>query len=276
MIKYWFDYKTVIISGASSGIGKMLAKRLIKDHCCKVIGIGRSEQKLRDFSQELGYMNHRFSWYAFDVSRKEKWQELYNSIVKEGIKPDILINCAGVLPEFDRFERHTAEEAERIMQINFFSVVYSMELFLPLLLESENAAIINISSGVALCPFAGTSAYAASKAAMKAFTDAVREEIRGRCYISLVCPGFTKTDIFRNQGAKSRKAHREIDLICTDCDKIVNRIIKGMQKKKSDPVYGADAHIINIGNKLFGTFCCDFSSKALKLSGFEIFKDILR
>ena len=75
MNKCWFDYKTVILSGASSGIGKGIAERLIKDHGCKVIGIARNEQRLINFKEELGNKGDNFSYYTFDVSQEEKWQE---------------------------------------------------------------------------------------------------------------------------------------------------------------------------------------------------------
>ena len=82
MNKCWFDYKTVILSGASSGIGKGIAERLIKDHGCKVIGIARNEQRLLNFKAELGNKGDNFTYYTFDVSQEEKWRELADTLEK--------------------------------------------------------------------------------------------------------------------------------------------------------------------------------------------------
>ncbi len=274
MTKCWFDYKTVILSGASSGIGKDLAIRLIKDHGCKVIGIARTESKLAALKEELGNQADKFSYYTFDVSEKEKWTELAEALTKEDINPDILINNAGILPKFDRFENYTIEEIDKAMQINFYSSVYSMNALMPIILRSENAAIINVASSAALCPLAGTSVYSASKAALKSFSDAVREEHRGQLYLGVVCPGFTKTDIFRNQSESSSKSEKAMNMVSTDCDKMVDLIINGMWNKKEDMVFGMDAHMMEIGNKALGVTCSKVASKVMSVSGLEIFKDV--
>ena len=276
MTKCWFDYKTVILTGASSGIGKLLAEKLIKDHGCNVIGIARTKSKLDALKQELGAVGHKFTYYTFDVSCKEKWQELASELKEKGITPDILINNAGILPKFDRFENYSLEEVDSAMQINFYSAVYSMKALMPAILESETPAIINVASSAALCSLAGTSVYSASKAALKSFTDAVREETRGRCYVGLICPGFTKTDIFRNQSESSSKSRKAMDFVSTDCDRMVRLIVNSMWKKKEDSVFGADAHLMDIGNKLCGTLCSNISSKVMKISGLEIFSEIFR
>lgn len=276
MKKCWFDYKTVILSGASSGIGKDLATRLIKDHACKVIGIARTESKLAALKEELGNKGESFSYYTFDVSDREKWAELAETLKKEGIKPDILINNAGILPKFDRFVNYTLEEIDQAMQINFYSCVYSMNALMPIILRSENAAIVNVASSAALCSLAGTSVYSASKAALKSFTDAVREEHRGDLYIGLVCPGFTKTDIFRNQSGASSKSEKAMNMVSTDCDKMVDLIINGMWNKKEDMVFGMDAHMMDVGNKALGTTCSKVASKVMEISGLEIFKDVFK
>lgn len=274
MNKCWFDYKTVILSGASSGIGKGIAERLIKDHGCKVIGIARNEQRLINFKQELGNKGDNFTYYTFDVSQEEKWQELADTLEKENIRPDILINNAGILPKFDKFVNYSIEEIRKAMEINFYSCVYSMQALMPIILKSDSAAIVNVASSAALCSLAGTSVYSASKAALKGFTEAVREEHRGNCYISLICPGFTKTDIFRNQTKSSDKAQKAMDLISTDCDKMVDYIIKGMWKKREKMVLGMDAHFMDKGYKLLGTTCSSVSSKVMKISGLDMFRSI--
>lgn len=274
MNKCWFDYKTVILSGASSGIGKGIAERLIKDHGCKVIGIARNEERLLNFKAELGNKGDNFTYYTFDVSQEEKWHELADTLKKENIKPDILINNAGVLPKFDKFINYTIDEIRKAMEINFFSCIYSMQALMPLILESDVAAVVNVASSAALCSLAGTSVYSASKAALKGFTEAMCEEHRDNCYVALVCPGFTKTNIFRNQSESSSKSQKAMDLISTDCDKMVDYIIKGMWKKRDKMVLGMDAHFMDKGYKLLGTTCSRVSSQVMKLSKLEMFENI--
>ena len=274
MNKCWFDYKTVILSGASSGIGKGIAERLIKDHGCKVIGIARNEERLLRFKEELGNKGGNFTYYTFDVSQEEKWQELADTLIRDNIQPDILINNAGILPKFDKFVNYTIDEIKQAMEINFFSCVYSMQALMPLILKSDSAAIVNVASSAALCSLAGTSVYSASKAALKGFTEAMREEHRDNCYIALICPGFTKTDIFRNQTKSSDKAQKAMDLISTDCDKMVDYIIKGIWKKREKMVLGMDAHFMDKGYKLLGTTCSKVSSKVMKISGLDMFRSI--
>lgn len=274
MTKCWFDYKTVIVTGASSGIGKLLSEKLIRDHGCNVIGIARTESKLAALKEELGQFSHKFSYFAFDVSDKEKWTYLAAELEEKGVQIDMLINNAGILPKFDRFENYTLEEIDKAMQINFYSSVYSMKAMMPLILESDTPAIINVASSAALCSLAGTSVYSASKAALKSFTDAVREETRGRCYVGLICPGFTKTDIFRSQKKSSSKSQKAMDMVSTDCDRMVRLIINSIWKKKQDSVFGIDAHLMDTGCRLIGPYCSNASSKVMKLSRLEIFKDI--
>ena len=274
MNKCWFDYKTVILSGASSGIGKGIAERLIRDHGCKVIGIARNEERLINFKKELGDKGDNFTYYTFDVSQEEKWYELADTLRKENIRPDMLINNAGILPKFDKFVNYTIDEIRKAMEINFYSCVYSIKALMPLITESEVASIVNVASSAALCSLAGTSVYSASKAALKGFTEAMREEHRDNCYVALVCPGFTKTNIFRNQAESSSKSQKAMDLISTDCDKMVDYIINGIWKKKEKMVLGMDAHFMDKGYKLLGTACSKVSSKVMKISKLEMFENI--
>lgn len=273
----WYDNKTVILTGASSGIGKVLAERLIKEHRCKVIGIARNEERLLKLKSSLGVRSDRFTYYTFDVSVKENWEAFAETVKEENLRPDILINNAGILPKFDRFLNYTVEELDKAMHINFYSCLYSMTSLMPLILESDSAAVVNIASSAALCSLAGTSVYSASKAALKSLTDAVREEYRNKCYIGLVCPGFTKTNIFSNQGAAiESNAQKVMDFISTDCDRMCNLILRGMKNKRSDMVFGVDAHLMSVGNKLLGTACSHASSIVMKASGIELFAKVFK
>ena len=271
----WYDNKTVILTGASSGIGKDIAVRLVKEHGCKVIGIARNEERLLNLKNSLGDKSDRFVYYTFDVSVKENWENFAHTVKEDNLRPDILINNAGILPKFDRFLNYTVEELDKAMHINFYSCLYSMNCLMPVILESDSAGVINIASSAALCSLAGTSVYSASKSALKSLTDAVREEYRKDCYIGLVCPGFTKTNIFCNQGVSSTdKAQKAMDFISTDCDKMCDLILKGIKNKRADMVFGVDAHLMSVGNKLLGTVCSHVSSTVMKASGLELFKKV--
>ena len=143
---------------------------------------------------------------------------------------------------------YTKEEIDESINIDFYSAAYSSKIMLPLLMESETPAIVNVASSAALMALGGTSMYSASKAAVKGLTEAMREELRGEAYIGLVCPGFTKTDIFRNQGETN--GMDLINMVSTPCDKAVNKILKGILGKKSYIVVGFDGNAMGRFNRL--------------------------
>ena len=241
----WLDGKTVVVTGASGGMGAGIAATLIKKHGCTVIGVARSEPKMLKFIEELGpTYAQQFSYKLFDVSVKENWENFYNELVEEGVQVDVLVNNAGILPKFKRFDRYSDEEIERAININFYSCVYSVKTFLPMLLKSTDPGIVNIDSSAALMSLAGTSMYSASKAALKGFTEALREEFRGKCYVGLVCPGFTKTDIFRGQsnaGGKGEKGH-QYDLYRLRPDGEDDYVRYRAQAGTADPRCGCPRH----------------------------------
>lgn len=279
MSKCWLEGKTAIVTGASGGMGAGIAATLIKKHGCTVIGVARSEPKMLKFIEELGdeYKDH-FSYKLFDVSVKENWETFAAELKEAGVKPDILINNAGILPKFKRFDRYSYEEINRAMDINFYSCIYSTKTLLPTLLESDTPAVINIDSSAALMTLAGTSMYSASKAALKGFTEALRVEFAGKMYVSLVCPGFTKTDIFRNQGEASSadKGQKVIDMVSTDCDRMVRMIMRGIEFKYPMQVRGFDAHAMSTFNRLMPVYGSKLFSAVMKMANVEIFKEVFR
>ena len=271
----WLNSKTVIVTGASGGMGAGISATLIKKHNCTVIGIARSESKMLKFIEELGdEYAKQFSYKLFDVSVKENWESFAQELKENGTNVDILINNAGILPKFKRFDRYSYEEIEKAMNINFYSCIYSTKTLMPMLMESSTPAIINIDSSAALMTLSGTSMYSASKAALKGFTEALRNEYSGKMYISLVCPGFTKTDIFREQAASSDKGQKVMDMISTDCDIMVKRIMRGIENKYPMQVRGFDAHAMSIANRIAPVYGSMLFSAVMKLANVEIFKEV--
>ncbi len=273
----WLNGKTCIVTGASGGMGAGIAAALIKKHGCNVIGIARNESKMQRFIEELGpSYAEQFSYKLFDVSKRENWEEFAAELKENGTQIDVLVNNAGILPKFKRFDRYDIDEIETAMNINFYSCVYSIKALLPMLLESENGAIINIDSSAALMSLAGTSVYSASKAAVKGFTEALREEFRGKLYVGLVCPGFTKTDIFRNQSTEGEKGQKIIDMISTDCDLMVKMIMFGIEHKQALQIHGLDAHAMSIFGKLLPVNGSRLFSAIMKASDIDIFSEVFK
>lgn len=276
MDKNWLDNKTVIVTGASSGMGKGITEKLIKEHGCTVLGVARSQQKMEALVAELGEYADKFSYQLFDVSDRANWDNYLNYLNENNIKPDILINNAGILPKFDKFQHYSIEDIEKAMNINFYSAVYSMHALLPLLLESPSPAIINIDSSAALMSLAGTSVYSTSKAAIKSLTESMREELRGKCYVGIVCPGFTKTDIFRNQGSSDEKAQKMLNMVSTSCDTMVKWIMNGINKQHELMVFGMDAAFMNYFGRLLPVQGGRLFSAVMKMSKLPLFDGMFK
>lgn len=77
-------------------------------------------------------MGSNFSYYSFDVKSEENWKNFRDNLLEKGIIPDILINNAGILPRFSRFEKYSDREIEDVLRINFLSAVYAVRTLLPL------------------------------------------------------------------------------------------------------------------------------------------------
>lgn len=276
MDQNWLNNKTVIVTGASSGMGKGITEKLIKEHGCTVLGVARSQQKMEALVAELGEYADKFSYQLFDVSDRANWDNYLAYLEENNIQPDVLINNAGILPKFDKFQHYSIEEIEKAMNINFYAAVYSMHALLPLILKSSSPAIINVDSSAALMSLAGTSVYSASKAALKSLTESMREELRGKCYVGIVCPGFTKTDIFRNQGDSDEKAQKMLNMVSTSCDKMVNMIMNGISKKHSLMVFGMDAAFMNYFGRLLPVQGGRLFSAVMKMSKLPLFDGVFK
>lgn len=276
MGKDWMDNKTVIITGASGGMGKGVAEKLIKEHGCTVIGIARSEEKMKKVVEELGDFADKFSYQLFDVAVEQNWIDFVAYLNENNIKPDVLINNAGILPKFDRFQNYTVEYIKKAMDINFYSAVYSIHALLPILLESDSPAIINIDSSAALMTLAGTSVYSASKAALKSLSEALREELRGKCYVGIVCPGFTKTDIFRDQDSADAKAQKVLNMVSTSCDRMVKMIMNDIKTKKPLGVHGFDAAFMNYFGRVMPVQGGRLFSAVMKMSKLPLFDGVFK
>lgn len=268
----WIYGKTILLTGASSGLGRAMAVKLIKEHNCKIIGIGMSEPKMKSIIDELGYQRDSFIYELFDVGIKENWERFSDKILSEKIGIDILINNAGILLPFDKSFNYSEEQVEMCMNTNFHGCRYAINSMLPILRNSTMPGIVNISSSDAFAPIVGTSIYSASKAALKAYSEALIGELGREMYISYVCPGFIKTDILRNQYIISKSTL--ITMASTGADRAASKIINKIIKQKSRIIIGKDAKFMNFTSKFFPILGLKFYEQLIKSSKVKMFDNI--
>ena len=273
MKKSWLFNKNVIISGASGGLGFNLAKTLIEKYNCNVLGIARNESKILSSIQNLGDKKDKFSYVLFDVSDNQNWEDFSKHLIDINFLPDVIINNAGFMLPFAKFEKYSLPEIEEITKTNFLSVVYSTKFLLPLLNNSTSPAIINISSSAGLCAVVGQSMYCATKSAVKGFTETLQQEYKNQIFISGIYPGFIKTDILNRQNIDT-KSNRLINKLMMPLDKATKKIIKGIKRKKKRIIFGFDGMSLNIFGRLFPKATPSLVAKVLKASKLDLFSDV--
>lgn len=274
MSKLDFKGKLFVVSGASSGLGRILTEKLVSDGC-KVIGIGRNETKFVDFKATLGDKSDMLETEIFDVSDEIGWKNLAAKLAARGDALNGLINCAGVFPPFRKAVDFTVSDIESVMKTNFLSAVYAVKNLLPFLEKSGFPTIVNVSSAAALASIVGTSGYSASKSALKAYTEILAEELRGKAYVGLVMPGFARTDIMRSQNT-SFDEDKLVKKMSMPADRMAGKIFRGIRKKKRRMILGSDAKILNFFYKLMPKTTTRLVAVVLKKSKMKLFDDVFR
>lgn len=276
MKKSWIDGKTILITGATSGIGRELTKKFILTNNARVIGVGRREEKFKSLIAELGDKSELFEYKLFDVSIEQNWKDLQQELKDKNL--DVIINNAGILPRFESFdnfckrnnETNISQEINKVMDTNFLAVALSCAYLTPIIEKSPTPAIINIASSASLCALPGISIYSASKSAVKNFTESL--SLEKDYYVGLMCPGFTKTEIFRNQTRKTDS--KLINLIESDLTKMVNKIYRAICKKKNRCVFGFDAKCMDRLYRLAPKSSLKLFRNILKKSHIDLFEDV--
>lgn len=256
--------KTAVISGASSGLGYELSKLLVTKYGCRVVGLARRKERLEAVRAELG---ENFLPFVCDVTQDGDRARLLDFITENGIEPDILINNAGILPEFSCFTPERVEELERVMELNFHSHVRMCTAFLPLLLKSERGAIVNVASSAALATLPGTAAYSASKSALLAFTESLSLEYGKHLFVAAVCPGMTATELFDSHDGSSLIAK-----FAPSAEKTAKKIVRRLKRGRKMIVTGADAHLMRGLNRIFGRAALKLFALFFKITKLPMFK----
>ncbi|HEY1047518.1 MAG TPA: oxidoreductase [Bacteroidia bacterium] len=180
--------KTVLVTGASAGIGKATAIYLAQNGY-KVYGVARRVEKMKDL-KDLGVQT-----FEMDVTKDESIVQGVNQILSESGRIDILVNCAG-LGSYGALEDVPMQEAKNLMEINLFGATRLIQLVLPQMRKNKYGKIVNISSVGGKVGLPMGSWYHASKFAIEGLSDCLRNEVKQfGVDVIVVEPGGTKSEM---------------------------------------------------------------------------------
>lgn len=190
-----FKKKTVVITGASSGIGKSSAIEFAKKGA-DIALVARRKEKLTEVEQELSKFGTNVKSIPCDVSDKTQVSKMANHVIESFNKIDILVNNAG-FAIYGTVEKLSIEEIEAQMATNYFGMVYCTKNFLPHMIKQNSGHIVNVASVAASFGLPGIASYCASKFAMLGFSEGLRHELHGtKVGVTVVSPIMVRTNFF--------------------------------------------------------------------------------
>ena len=225
--------KTTLITGASSGIGEAFARKLAaRGH--NLLLVSRSEEKLVMLCNEVGRsQNIRAEYFAVDLSRPDAPQRLFEETRKRELEIDLLINNAGFGSMGD-FAKLDLQRELNMIDLNIRSLVEFTHLFLQPMRERKSGAIMNVASTAGFQPVPYMATYAATKAFVLSFSEALWEE--NRTYgikVMALCPGVTETNFF-----EASRMQRPTALTSQTHEEVVDVGLRALARGKSSVISG--------------------------------------
>ncbi|MBK7888102.1 MAG: SDR family oxidoreductase [Bacteroidetes bacterium] len=242
--------KTVIITGAGSGIGKACAVAFAKAGYQVVIG-GRRLDKLDAVADDLIRNGHQVLSVQCDVSKEEDCRKLVDETVKRFGAVDVLINNAGISMRA-LFADLDLNVLRKVMDTNFWGAVYCTKFALPHLLKSKGS-VVGISSIAGKKGLPGRTGYSASKFALEGFLETLRtENLKNDLHVLVACPGFTASDIRTSalaaDGSQQGESPREESGMMSS-EEVAENILKAVQNRKRDLVLSFNGKLTVFLNK---------------------------
>lgn len=219
--------KKVFITGGSAGIGKALIKELTNQGVTEIAVMGRTSEKLDALEEQ--FTSVEFLKIQGDVSRRDDIKKALQEVKEEWGALDILVNNAGVVSA-GLLEEISDEDIINQVNINVSGLILLTKHLLPLLKESSEGALINVSSGLGYLGMPFYSVYAATKAAVKHFSEAMRRELSDYpIHVMTIYPTSTDTKMM-----ETAHVHSEMD----SPEEVAKASVKGLLNKEIEVILG--------------------------------------
>jgi NAD(P)-dependent dehydrogenase (short-subunit alcohol dehydrogenase family) len=243
--------RVALVTGAGSGIGRATALALARRGCHLALA-DINGAAVEDAAQEARALGVRTSTHQLDVADRAQVAALPAAILAAHHRIDLLVNNAGVALG-GTFEQVSEDDFDWLMEINFHGVVRMTRAFLPLLHNSDDARIVNLSSIYGIVSPAGQSAYSASKFAVRGFSNALRHELAGSSVsVSVVHPGGVATSIAHSARVPAGVPPEEVERRRQFAQKHLRMppgkageiIVRGIEARKARILVGDDATLV--------------------------------
>ncbi|HEY7784391.1 MAG TPA: SDR family oxidoreductase [Pyrinomonadaceae bacterium] len=224
---------TTLITGASSGIGEAFARKLATLGR-SVLLVARSEEKLINLCNELGRTNSiRAQYLVMDLSQPDVGARIFEETQQRGLVIDMLVNNAG-FGSFGDFSKLELSRELSMIDLNIKSLVDLTHRFLVPMREMKQGVIINVASTAGFQPVPFMATYAATKAFVLTFSEALWEENRPfGVHVMALCPGVTETNFF--EAARGQKPPARV---AQTADQVVDAAIAGLRRRKNVVISG--------------------------------------
>jgi hypothetical protein len=229
---------TVLITGASSGIGAEMARQLAP-HARALVLVARRADRLAALKAELDRSGVEIQCHVADLADDHQVERLLAVLEGSEMTVDFLINNAG-LGDHGLFEDSDWKRVQAMLDVNIKALTRLTHALLPGIIRSGRGAILNVSSITAYLPMPNMAVYAASKAYVNSFTEALRAELRGTgVVVSALCPGPVATEF----AALAKRADEEDaapapDFLKLPVERIVREGLRGVDRGRARTIPG--------------------------------------
>lgn len=244
--------KVVIITGASSGIGRALAFEFAERGSKVVIG-ARTHEKLVEIAEEIKLKGGEVAFAHTDVGIEQDCKNLILTAIESYGKIDVLINNAGISMRalFDVVE---LDVLRKVLDTNFWGTVYCTKYALPYILK-EKGSIVGVSSVGGIKGLPGRAGYSASKFAIHGFLECLRiENLKNGLHVLIAHPGFTASNIRKTSltkdGSQQGESPRDEKKMMT-AEEVAHHIYYAVKKRKKKLTLTFEGKAISILNKFF-------------------------
>lgn len=186
--------KVIVITGASSGMGEATARHLAQQGAKVVLGARRAE-RLEALVSEIDGAGGKALAMATDVTKRQDLEKLVDAAVEAFGRIDVLINNAGIMP-LSPLESLKIEEWDQMIDVNIKGVLYGIAAALPHMKAQKSGHIVSTSSVAGHLVFPASSVYSATKFAVRAISEGLRQEVKPyNIRTTILCPGAVKTEL---------------------------------------------------------------------------------